>query len=289
VGSIVKGARRHAGQGTRRAGGQGEGGQGEEGGRGPRRGWRKLERHELEWLLVGLGACLLIWAFIALAGEVMDGDTTAMDTRILLALRDTADPARPIGPAWIESALLDLTAIGGPTVLTLVVLSVVGFLLLQARYRTALVIAVTSIGGEVVNALLKAMFMRPRPSVVPHLRDVVSTSFPSGHAMESAIIYLTLAAMMMRVAERRLTKLYCLFLGVLLTFLVGVSRIYLGVHYPTDVLGGWILGFVWASVCWLGARRFEAQTGAVAEERRQAAAKGEGEGSPPDEEFRESS
>jgi undecaprenyl-diphosphatase len=234
---------------------------------------RRLERHELQWLLVGLAACLLTWAFIALAGEVMEGDTGAMDTKILVALRDPADPGRPIGPAWVEFALLDLTAIGGPTVLTLVVLAVIGFLLLQERYRTALVIAVTSIGGEIANTLLKNAFMRPRPTVVPHLRDAVSSSFPSGHAMESAIIYLTLGAMMMRVAERRLTKLYCLFLGVLLTFLVGVSRVYLGVHYPSDVLGGWILGFVWASVCWLGAQRFEAKTHAVAEERQHAAEK----------------
>jgi undecaprenyl-diphosphatase len=234
---------------------------------------RKLERHELQWLIVGLGACLLVWAFIALAGEVMEGDTTAMDTKILLALRSKDDPARPIGPAWIEFALFDLTAIGGPTVLTLVVLAVIGFLVLQERYRTALVIALTSTGGEIANTLLKNAFSRPRPDVVPHLRDAVSTSFPSGHAMESAIIYLTLGAMMMRVAERRLTKLYCMCLAVLLTFLVGVSRVYLGVHYPTDVLGGWILGFVWASVCWLGAQRFEARTGAVAEERQQAEAK----------------
>jgi undecaprenyl-diphosphatase len=231
---------------------------------------RKLDRHELQWLFVGLGVCLLVWAFIALAGEVMEGDTAALDERILLALRSAGDPATPIGPAWLEFAMLDLTAIGGPTVLTLVVLSVIGFLLLQERYRTALVIGVTSLGGELANTLLKSAFQRPRPTIVPHLRDAVSTSFPSGHAMESAIIYLTLGAMMMRVAERRLTKIYCLSLAVLMTLLVGLSRVFLGVHYPTDVLGGWILGFIWASICWIGAQRFEARTGAVAEERQHA-------------------
>jgi undecaprenyl-diphosphatase len=241
---------------------------------------RRLERHELHWLIVGLGACLLLWAFIALAGEVMEGDTTALDTKILLALRSTADPGRPIGPAWIEFSLLDLTAIGGPTVLTLVVLSVIGFLLLQERYRTALVIALTSIGGELANIVLKNAFMRPRPTIVPHLREAVSTSFPSGHAMESAIIYLTLGAMIMRVAERRLTKIYCMSLAVLITLLVGLSRVFLGVHYPTDVLGGWILGFAWASICWLGAQRFEARTGAVAEEREQAEEKAAAEERP---------
>ena len=228
-------------------------------------GRRRLERRELTWLVVGLGACVLLFVFVRLAGEVTEGDTQALDNRILQALRDPNDPSRPIGPAWLESSLLDLTAIGGPTVLFLMVLAVVGFLLLQTRYRTALFVALTTISGELINTTLKHAFNRPRPSVVPHLRDVFSSSFPSGHAMESAIVYLTLGAMLMRVAERRRTKLYCLGIAVLLTILVGVSRVYLGVHYPTDVLGGWIIGFVWASICWLAAQRFEASAGIEAE------------------------
>jgi undecaprenyl-diphosphatase len=230
---------------------------------------RRLERHEITWLAVGLGACVLLFLFVVLAGEVMEGDTRALDTRILLALRDPLDPNRPRGPAWLEGALLDLTAIGGSTVLGLVVLAIAGFLVLQTRYRTALFIVTTAASGEILNEVLKNVFRRPRPTVVPHLRDVVSTSFPSGHAMESAIIYLTLGAMLMRVAERRLTKAYILTMAVLVTFLVGVSRVYLGVHYPTDVIGGWIFGFAWASLCWLIAQRYERQTG-VARERKKA-------------------
>ena len=240
---------------------------------GARRRWprfRKLERHELGWLIAGLTVCLLLWGFLALASEVMEGDTTALDTKILVSLRKADDPSRPIGPAWVETALLDLTAIGGPTVLGLVVLSVVGFLALQGRYRTALVVLITAASGEVANVAMKNAFLRPRPTVVPYLRDVASTSFPSGHAMESAIIYLTLGAMLMRLAERRVTKLYCIGMAIFVTFLVGVSRVYLGVHYPTDVIGGWIFGFFWASLSWLVSRRFEAQTG-VAEEREKAA------------------
>jgi len=238
-----------------------------------RRRWprfRKLERHELGWLVAGLTVCLLLWGFLALASEAMEGDTTALDTKILVSLRKADDPSRPIGPAWIETALLDLTAIGGPTVLGLVVFSVVGFLALQGRYHTALIVLITAASGEVANIAMKNIFLRPRPTVVPHLRDVVSTSFPSGHAMESAIIYLTLGAMLMRLAERRLTKLYCIGMAIFVTFLVGVSRVYLGVHYPTDVIGGWIFGFLWASLCWLVSQRFEEQTG-VAEEREKAA------------------
>jgi len=232
---------------------------------------RRLERHELRWLLWGLGLSALVYAFIALAGEVMEGDTRAFDVAILTALRRADDPSRPIGPAWLEGALLDATALGGPFVITLVVLAVVGFLYLQERYRTAMVVAAASISGEIVNFALKHVFMRPRPDVVPHLREVASSSFPSGHAMESAIVYLTLGVMLMRIAERRITKIYCLGVAVFVTLLTGISRVYLGVHYPSDVLGGWIFGFLWASICWLAERRSETATG-VAQEREDAAA-----------------
>lgn len=230
---------------------------------------RRLERHELTWLIGGFVVCVLLYAFVALAGEVMEGDTHALDTRILQALRKADDPSTPLGPAWLRAALLDLTAVGGPTVIILVVGAVAGFLCLQTRYRTAMVVVAAAVSGEVVNMLLKQLFMRPRPDVVPHLRDVASASFPSGHAMESAIVYLTLGVMLMRVAERRITKLYCLGIAVLVTFLVGSSRVYLGVHYPTDVLGGWMLGFLWASICWLTEQRFDTSAG-VAEERDKA-------------------
>ena len=231
---------------------------------------RKLERHEITWLVVGIGVCLLLWGFLALASEVMEGDTTALDTTILRALRKADDPSRTIGPAWLQGAVLDLTAIGGPTVLWLVVLSVVGFLLLQARYRTAIVVMATAASGDILNVVLKNLFLRPRPDVVPHLRDVSGTmSFPSGHAMESAIIYLTLGAMLMQLAERRVTKIYCIGLAVFLTLLVGVTRVFLGVHYPTDVVAGWMFGFFWASLCWIIAKRFERETG-VAQEREKA-------------------
>jgi undecaprenyl-diphosphatase len=230
----------------------------------------RLDRRELNWLILGLGACALLWIFLILAGEIAEGETQAFDVRILQALRSPTDPSKPIGPPWLEGALLDLTALGGSAVLGLMIFAVVGFLLLQTRYYTALFVAITSISGELVGTVLKQAFNRPRPSIVPHLRDVFSTSFPSGHAMQSAIVYLTLGAILMRVTESRLTKLYCLGMAMLLTLVVGVSRIYLGVHYPTDVIGGWIIGFVWASICWLAAEHFEARAG-IAAERRKAA------------------
>ena len=232
-------------------------------------GWlTKLERRELGWLLVGLGACILLWGFLALAGEVMEGETLAFDRKIVLAFRKANDPSQPIGPAWITDVLLDLTALGGPTVLGLVVVSIIGFLLLQARYRTAFFIFLTAGTGEAIGAAMKSLFERARPTVVPHLREAFSSSFPSGHAMQSAIIYLTLGAMLMRISERRLTKLYCCAMAMMLTFVVGVSRVYLGVHYPTDVLAGWTVGLFWASLCWLAEQHFEVSAG-IREERKQ--------------------
>jgi undecaprenyl-diphosphatase len=206
--------------------------------------------------------------FLKLASEVMEGETLAFDKRIVLAFRKANDPSLPIGPPWVSGVLLDLTALGGPTVISLIVAAVVGFLALQGRYWTALFIFLTAASGEVVNYTLKGLFARPRPTVVPHLREVFSSSFPSGHAMQSAIIYLTLGAMLMRLAERRLTKIYCCTVAMGLTFLVGLSRVYLGVHYPTDVLAGWIVGLFWASLCWLVAQHYEVRAAIKAERKK---------------------
>ena len=228
----------------------------------------RLERHELTWLLVGLGGCILVLVFLKLASAVMEGETLAFDRRIVTAFRKADDPSLPIGPAWITSVLLDLTALGGPTVIFLIVTAIVGFLALQGRYRTSLFILLTAFSGEVLNYAMKSLFFRPRPSIVPHLREAFSSSFPSGHAMQSAIIYLTLGAMLMRLAERRLTKIYCCTVAMGLTLLVGLSRVYLGVHYPTDVLAGWIVGLFWASLCWLIEQHYAVRAGIEAERKK---------------------
>jgi len=238
-----------------------------------KRAWERLsrlERREITWLLVGLGGCVLLLAFLLLAGEVMEGDTLAMDTKIVRALRSADDPSRPIGPAWMSGALEDLTALGGPTVTWLVMLSVTGYLVLETKYRSAFIVFVTTVSGDLVNHAIKNVFARARPTVVPHLRDAFSSSFPSGHAMESAIVYLTLAAMLMRIVEGRVTKAYCFGLALLLTFLVGASRVFLGVHYPTDVIGGWVIGLFWASLCWLAAQRYEVGAELRREQRKSA-------------------
>jgi undecaprenyl-diphosphatase len=158
-------------------------------------------------------------------------------------------------------AALDITALGSATVIGLTVIAVSGFLVLQGMWRNGLFVAFASGGALVVNAGLKQFFQRARPDIVPHLRDVMTMSFPSGHALTSAVVYLTLGALTMRIAERRLTKFYCMAMAMLITVLVGASRVYLGVHYPTDVLAGWLFGLSWALLCWMLERGLERRAG----------------------------
>ena len=127
--------------------------------------------------------------------------------------------------------------------------------------RTATFVFIATIGGWFLNETLKEVFQRARPAIVPHLQNVMTLSFPSGHAMNSAAVYLTLGALTMRLADRRVTRWYCMAAAMLLTFLVGASRIFLGVHYPTDVLAGWLLGMTWALACWTVERRIEQSAG----------------------------
>ena len=126
---------------------------------------------------------------------------------------------------------------------------------------TAWVSLLATAGGWVLNDVLKLAFARPRPDVVPHLREVMSPSFPSGHALTSAAVFLTLGALLMRVADNRVTKFYCMAIAMIATLLVGATRVYLGVHYPTDVLAGWLIGISWALVCWLLERALDRRAG----------------------------
>jgi undecaprenyl-diphosphatase len=220
-----------------------------------------MERIELGFLIGGLMLLVLLLGFAQLSGEVIEGETQRFDQQVLRSLRRGDDPSTPIGPKWLQIAAMDITALGSGTVLGLVVAAIVGFLLLQGMSRTAALIAAASAGGWILNGLLKELFQRSRPDVVPHMRDVYSLSFPSGHAMTSAAVYLTLGALLMRIADRRATKIYCIGIAALVTFLVGMSRIYLGVHYPTDVLAGWLIGLSWALFCWLVERALERRSG----------------------------
>lgn len=213
--------------------------------------WLKwLGRHELATIISLLVICVGIWGFLELADEVIEGETDDLDRQLLLWLRNPADLADPIGPPWVEEMMRDLTALGGVAVQTIITLATLGFLLVSRKPRAMLLIAVAIAGGWGVSTALKAGFDRARPDLVPHGSIVHTSSFPSGHSMMAATTFLTLGAVMARVHRDLRTKAYLLLLAVLLTVLVGVSRVYLGVHWPTDVLAGWTVGGCWALLCW---------------------------------------
>lgn len=195
-----------------------------------------------------------IWLFAEIADEVMKGDTRRFDTKILLVMRNPADTKDPWGPEWLEEAGRDFTALGGMGILVFLTVATVGGYLLQGRHETATLILVAVLGGLVIALLLKQSFDRPRPDLVPHGSYAYTKSFPSGHSMLSAITYLTLGSMIVRTRDHKATKVYIMSVSMLVTLLVGVSRVYLGVHWPTDVLAGWTAGASWALICWLVAR-----------------------------------
>ena len=187
--------------------------------------------------------------FLHLAGEVAEGDTSAFDREILLALRRPGALAIPIGPTWLVKVMTEITVLGGATILTVMTFLVVGYLIAAKRPLTALFVMVAVSGGAILEAVLKHIFERPRPELVAHLVSVNSASFPSGHAMNSAVTYLTLGTLLAKSERTRAVKIYLLVAAILLTVLVGCSRVYLGVHWPTDVLAGWCVGSTWAVAC----------------------------------------
>ncbi|WP_052215022.1 phosphatase PAP2 family protein [Belnapia sp. F-4-1] len=209
--------------------------------------------------LLALAVCAGgLFGFLELM-EVLEGEGRHIDEAVLLALRNPADPADPLGPPWLELTMRDLTALGGIPVLGLLSLVALGWLVLRRRWRSVTLMLLALPGGLLLNTLLKHGFDRPRPSLVAHLVEVETSSFPSGHAMLSAVGFLTLGALLAGGAERRRERGYILAAAVLLTLVVGGSRVYLGVHWPSDVLAGWCLGAAWAMGCWLLldlARRF---------------------------------
>jgi len=208
-------------------------------------GWREVLSLTIAFIVL-----VCISGFIELADEMRDGDTQTFDERVLRSMRRPDAPGIPIGPPWLREAALDVTALGSPAILILVFFTVLGLMGLLRRYGMMVLISVATTAGLGVAMGMKYWFGRDRPHIVPHLREVTTPSFPSGHAMLSAVVYLTLGILLAQVVHRRAAKLYCLCVAALVTALVGLSRIYLGVHYPTDVLAGWMAGIAWALVCW---------------------------------------
>ena len=224
------------------------------------RAWaRAREAGTLAALLLAAGG---VWLFLELADDVLEGDTTTVDEQLLLMLRAPTDSSDPLGPPWVEDLARDITGVGGAAVLTLLTAASAGFLALQRKRHLALYVLAAVASGALVSTLLKMGFDRPRPDLVPHGQIVYTSSFPSGHSMLSAVAFLTLGALLASSQTNLRLRVYLISLAVFLTVIVGVSRVYLGVHWPTDVLAGWTAGAAWALLCWALAEKLR-RRGAV--------------------------
>lgn len=201
------------------------------------------ERRQPPWLIVAVGAVALGGLVLTAAGFLIDrGMQLSFDRAILLALHG--------GPRWLASAMIDITALGGPTVLVIVVAATLGLLAIQRHWLTAALVLGGTLSGSVVVGIAKTLVGRARPMVTDHLVAVSSPSFPSGHAANSATVYLTLALLIVQIVERRALRAYILLSTALGVTAIGCSRVYLGVHWPSDVLAGWSFGALWAIAWW---------------------------------------
>jgi undecaprenyl-diphosphatase len=227
-------------------------------------GAKGILRYDVFYLFVLLFIFLLFWSVLGLSDLVERGRIQKFDEYVLLMIRQAEDPSQLRGPGWLRYFMRDITALGGAPVLTLITLGVIGYLILRKSYRPLWLILVATLSGLGMSMFLKFSFIRPRPSVVPYLMIETTPSFPSGHSMMSAVIYLTLAAVLTRLETSNKVRIYTVSIALVLVFLIGISRVFLGVHYPTDILGGWTFGVVWAVLCWYIARYLQKQ-GAIEE------------------------
>jgi undecaprenyl-diphosphatase len=217
-------------------------------------------RVETRLLIAGV---LLTAAFLALIFVVdlaEDGIAGSFDRAVLLALQTSTEVSDPIGPRWVEEVARDLTSLGSYSVMLLIVAGVIGYLFLIRRGAAAVFVLASIGGGIVLSNALKHFFQRARPDIAPHAAEVFSTSFPSGHAMLSAVVYLTLAVLVARFALARRQRLYAIGIATGITILVGLTRMYLGVHWPTDIAAGWCVGAAWALACWYIAAKLQANS-----------------------------
>lgn len=200
-------------------------------------------------LLTGIAVVSgLILGFLRLADEMIEGETEAFDRAILMAFRDPANIDQVIGPPWVQEMVRDVTAMGSFAFLGLLVAGVVIYLLLARMRGAAVLVLVSVLGGTLLSTILKMGYDRPRPDLAT-MSHQFTASFPSGHAMLSAVTFLTLGAILAQLAPSRALRIYCIVAAMFLTLIVGVSRLYMGVHFPSDVLAGWCLGAAWALGC----------------------------------------
>lgn len=214
-------------------------------------------KREARLIIAFIIVAVALLAVIRLGSEIREDGTSGFDRWLLLSLRQPGNLGAPIGPAWLKPVFVDITALGGVTALTLLTVSVVGYLLAERRWTTALQIAAATISGSLIGHTLKTSFARARPTIVPHFVEIHSLSYPSGHATNSAVVFLTLGTLLARAQTGRSSRIYVVAVAMTFTILIGWSRVYDGVHWPTDVIAGWAIGGSWALLWWAISLRFQ--------------------------------
>ncbi|SEP64846.1 undecaprenyl-diphosphatase [Devosia sp. YR412] len=190
----------------------------------------------------------LILAFLQIADEMLEGEMQEFDNSILMLFRDPTNIDQVIGPVWLHEMVRDITALGSFSLLGLIVIIVCAYLLMSRMRAAALLVVVSVLSGTLLSTVLKMSYNRPRPDLAA-MSHQFTASFPSGHAMLSAVTFLTLGAVLAQLAPTRALRIFTFGLAIFLTAIVGSSRIFMGVHYPSDVLAGWCLGAAWALLC----------------------------------------
>lgn len=192
-----------------------------------------------------MGATIAVagtWAFAELAGHVSSGNTQAFDDAVLRWLG--AHRAAPI-----DAFMLDITSLGTTSVVAMVVGVAALFLWLNRHKHSAILLLVSTFGGILLNNLLKLGFSRPRPDIIPWATTATFYSFPSGHAMSATVVYATVAYLAARLQQTHKARVAITLVATLVVALICLSRLYLGVHYPSDVAAGVIIGLAWAGFC----------------------------------------
>ena len=196
-------------------------------------------------LVVALG----VMTFIEIADDMTEADGQAFDQAVLGWMQPV--PGQPRGPWWLHEAAGDITSLGGISVLALFAVAAVGFLLIERKRLSALLLTLGLAGGVALSEGLKALFERERQPAAYQAVETLNASFPSGHALLSTVFYLSVAVMMTRAFPQKRLKAYVLGVGMTLAGLVGLTLVYLGAHWASDVMAGWCVGAAWAMALWL--------------------------------------
>jgi undecaprenyl-diphosphatase len=194
---------------------------------------------------VAIGVLALVALGVAVGSLFAEGGANGFDRGLMLALRNPADLDDPVGPGWFEDVMRDFTGLGGIAVVVGASLLLCGYLLLRRRYADIAILATSLVGAQLLSSLAKLVVSRPRPDLVSHEAQIYSASFPSGHSLMSSVAYATFALLLVVDVDDRRVRELLLVAAWLVSLAVGCSRIYLGVHWPSDVLAGWAVGALW--------------------------------------------